>query len=270
MVVFPPCKINIGLHVTAKRPDGYHAIESVFYPVQWNDILEIVPAKDGTSSLHQTGHQVVTQHESNIVWKALMCIQRDFPHVQAEVHLHKNIPTGAGLGGGSADGAQALVLLNALFDLQLDLPRLEKYAAELGSDCPFFVQSRPTYVEGRGEIMSPHPLDLSGWHIVIVHPGLHVSTAQAYSLLHPQPGSFDLQSLRVDDIEQWKDHVVNAFEQPVMGLFPEIATIKAQLYAMGATYAAMSGSGSAVYGLFRELPEMPIWPASYKMYAGVL
>jgi 4-diphosphocytidyl-2-C-methyl-D-erythritol kinase len=270
MVLFPPCKINIGLHVTAKRTDGYHSIESIFYPVQWNDILEIVPARNNRSEIHQTGQQVVSNQENNIVWKAFSLIQKDFPHIQAEIYLHKNIPSGAGLGGGSSDGAQTLVLLNQLFNLNLNHTRLETYASQLGSDCPFFVQCRPTYVEGRGEIMTAHPLDLNGWHIIIVNPGLHVSTAQAYSHIRPQPGQFDLRNLHVSTIEEWKKQVVNVFESPVTTLFPEIGKIKSQLYEQGAMYASMSGSGSSVFGLFRELPELPEWPETYKVFSGSL
>jgi 4-diphosphocytidyl-2-C-methyl-D-erythritol kinase len=270
MVLFPPCKINIGLHVTAKRPDGFHAIESIFYPVQWNDVLEIVPSANKESSFFLTGQQVTAGRAKNIVWKAFDLLQKDFPHIAAEIHLHKNIPTGAGLGGGSSDGAQALILMNELFHLGLEQAALELYAGQLGSDCPFFVEAKPKFVEGRGEIMSAHRLDLSNTYIVIAHPGLHVSTADAYRLIRPKPADYNLRELDIHDLHNWKNYVTNDFEEPVVNLFPEIGGIKNKMYALGAVYASMSGSGSAVFGLFNTKPSDMQWPSHYKTFEGPL
>jgi 4-diphosphocytidyl-2-C-methyl-D-erythritol kinase len=270
MLVFPPCKINIGLFVTHKRSDGYHAIESIFYPVQWNDMLEIIPSSTQESSFQLMGNQVTTNHADNIVWKALQLILKDFPQCHSDLYLFKNIPSGAGLGGGSADGAQALVMLNRMYQLQLSQTQLEAYAAQLGSDCPFFVESQPKLVEGRGEHMTPHALRLTGKHIAIIHPGLHVSTADAYRMIIPQAATYSLQELRIDTISEWSNFIRNDFESPVIQMFPEIGEIKQTLYDCGASYASMSGSGSAVYGLFDEKPELPFWPAHYKLFEGIL
>jgi 4-diphosphocytidyl-2-C-methyl-D-erythritol kinase len=270
MLVFPPCKINIGLFVTHKRSDGYHAIESIFYPVQWNDVLEIIPSTKEESRFQLMGHPVTSHHADNIVWKALQLILQDFPQCQSDIYLFKHIPSGAGLGGGSADGAQALVMLNQIFQLQLTLSQLEAYAALLGSDCPFFIESTPKLVEGRGERMTPHALRLTGKHIAIIHPGLHVSTADAYRMIVPQTATYALQDLTMDTIHEWSNLIRNDFEAPVIQLFPEIGDIKQTLYACGASYASMSGSGSAVYGIFDEKPNLPAWPEQYKIFEGIL
>jgi 4-diphosphocytidyl-2-C-methyl-D-erythritol kinase len=255
MVLFPPAKINLGLFVTGKRPDGYHNLETVFYPVTpLYDVLEAVPAIDpGNPKMHLTGLPVQGVLESNLVWKAYKLLGEKFPQITPlDWHLHKAIPMGAGLGGGSSDGASALRLLNKVFNLGLSPEALEAYALELGSDCPFFIRAQAAFASGRGEVLEPLALSLSGWRIHVVPSGIHVSTAAAFKLLKPRPAPFDLRHLPAVPVEEWKEVLTNDFEEPVFSLHPELAQTKAALYANGAAYVQMSGSGSALFALYRE------------------
>lgn len=252
MVCFPNCKLNIGLYITSKRADGYHNLETIFYPVKgMKDVLEVVPAETTAIALH--GKTVAGDMHDNLVWKAYQLLKQDFPNLPAlSIHLLKNIPMGAGMGGGSADGAFMIRLLNDYCVLALTNEAMISYALQLGSDCPFFIENTPQYATGRGEVMQPVSIDLSAYSIQLICPQVHVSTAAAFKMITPKPAPFDLQKLPELPIEQWKDLVSNDFEAPVFAQHPELAAIKEQLYAQGAIYAAMSGSGSTVYGIFAK------------------
>jgi 4-diphosphocytidyl-2-C-methyl-D-erythritol kinase len=254
MIVFPNCKINLGLHILRKRQDGFHDLETVFYPVGLQDALEIVQnsgSKD--TNFQSTGLLIEGKREDNICWKAFNLLKSDFPDLPAvNIHLHKVIPTGAGLGGGSADGAFTLLLLNNKFKLGLTEEQLVNYALSLGSDCPFFIKNTPCYATGRGEIMEEIKIDLSAYQLVIINPGIHVNTGWAFSRLDLSAKSHSLHDLINTPINSWKNNISNDFELPVFGAHPEIKNIKDQLYTHGAIYAAMSGSGSTVYGIFEK------------------
>jgi 4-diphosphocytidyl-2-C-methyl-D-erythritol kinase len=252
MLCFPGCKINLGLYITGRRPDGYHNIETVFYPVPWEDVLEIVPAE--RTAIYLYGKAVAGDSKDNLVYKAYELLQKQYPdRVPAmEIHLLKNIPMGAGLGGGSADGAFMLKLLNDYCDLGLNNEALAALALQLGSDCPFFIYNTPQFAGGRGEDMEPVGIDLSAYSIQLVCPGIHVSTANAFQLITPQAANFDLRTLGQLPVSEWRQNISNDFEAPVFQQHPEIAAIKRQLYEQGAVYASMSGSGSAVYGIFNK------------------
>lgn len=253
MLRFPNAKINIGLFITGKRTDGYHDLETVFYPVQPTDALELIaPATE--TSLQVTGLEVAGEMKNNLAWKAWALLQRDFPDRVAPLHifLHKVIPMGGGMGGGSSDGAFMLCMLNDHFHLGLDTAALERYALQLGSDCPFFVRNQPAFAAGRGELLQPVPLDLSAYTIQVICPGIHVSTALAFKGVKPAAAAFDLRSLHEQPLSSWRDTVLNDFEPSVFGAHPELKAIKESLYRQGALYASMSGSGSAIYGIFEK------------------
>ena len=255
MLAFPNAKINLGLHITRKRTDGFHELETIFYPVKtMKDALEIVPAKTDVSKLHLSGLQVDGDTGNNLVWRAYELIKESYPErVPAlDIYLLKAIPMGAGLGGGSADAAFALQLLNEYCQLDISDAELEKLALQLGSDCPFFIRNSPQYATGRGEIMEPIDIDLSEYRIEVVCPEVHVSTKEAFSGILPKPGSFDLRELPKIPVPEWKQVLKNDFEPTVFKQYPEIARIKEKFYADGALYASMSGSGSAVYGIFEK------------------
>jgi 4-diphosphocytidyl-2-C-methyl-D-erythritol kinase len=268
MIAFPNCKINLGLHILNKREDGYHNLETVFYPVQLRDALEVVRRDDGrqtTDDTHEssitfssTGLPIVGDEANNLCIKAYHLLKKDFPSLPPlQMHLHKAIPMGAGLGGGSSDGAFALKLLNDKLQLGLSTQQLIDYALHLGSDCPFFIINKPCYATGRGELLETVDLDLSAYHFAIVNPGIHVNTGWAFSQLAlmtvDRP---DMKAIIQQPIETWKDQLKNDFEEPVNKAHPEIATIKQQLYDAGAVYASMTGSGSTVFGIFEEKPDL--------------
>lgn len=252
MLCFPNCKINLGLYVTDRRTDGYHNIETVFYPLPWEDVLEIVPADQPQIHLH--GKNITGDSKDNLVLKAFTLVKKQFGDAipSLDIHLLKNIPMGAGLGGGSSDGAFMLRLLNDYCHLGLNDETLATTALKLGSDCPFFIYNSPQFAKGRGEEMQAIPLDLSNYSIQVICPGIHVSTAAAFKLIDPQPAAFDLRRINALPIEEWKLHIHNDFEKPVFQLHPEIGAIKEYLYAQGALFASMSGSGSAVFGIFEK------------------
>jgi 4-diphosphocytidyl-2-C-methyl-D-erythritol kinase len=251
LIVFPHAKINLGLHVIAKRSDGYHDIETVFYPVPLCDILEVieVPSSSGKIDLTITGNDSLGGND-NLCTKAYELLKKDFKLPSVKAHLHKIIPTGAGLGGGSADAAFMLKLLNRNFNLKLDDNALKKYALQLGSDCPFFVEGKPVNATGRGEVSSPVGLSLKDYFICIVKPPVSVSTAEAYKMIPPRKPQIALLSAILQPVKKWKDLITNDFEEPVFKMHPVIETIKKKLYEAGALFALMSGSGSAVYGIF--------------------
>ncbi len=261
MIVFPNCKINLGLYVTRRREDGYHDLETVFYPLPaeasakaglrpLNDVLEIVPASE--TQLHMSGRAVAGDSKDNLVWKACDLLKREHPGKipDLDIHLYKNIPMGAGLGGGSADGAYMLRLLNDYCQLSLSKEQLATYALQLGSDCPFFIYNTPQFAKGRGEQMTDIELDLSAYSIQVICPPVHVSTGKAFQMITPRPAPFDLRYLAPLPVGEWKQKITNDFEAPVFAQHPVLATIKQQLYDGGALYAAMSGSGSALFGIF--------------------
>ena len=253
MVLFPNCKINLGLNIIRKREDGYHDLETVFYPIGLKDALEGI--KSGVSNadviLSSSGLQVAGKPADNLCVKAYTLLKKDFPDLPAvQLHLHKTIPMGAGLGGGSADGAFALRLLNELCGLALSQEQLISYALQLGSDCPFFILNKPCFATSRGENMQPVELDLSGFSFVLVNPNIHVSTAQAFANIQPQKPGHSIADIIQLPVKEWKGLLLNDFEKPVSDVYPEIAVIKQELYQQGAVYASMTGSGSTVFGLF--------------------
>lgn len=258
MILFPNCKINLGLHILRKREDGFHDLETVFYPLPLLDAVEVVTADEMIFS--QSGIEIPGDAGDNLCTKAYQLLKADFPHIPAiHMHLHKQIPTGAGLGGGSADGAFTLKLLNSKYNLQLTEEQLERYAARLGSDCPFFIRNVPCFASGRGEIMEPLELDLAGYSFLLVHPGIHVNTGWAFGQLTPRRPDIPLRRINWQDVASWRELLTNDFEEVVLTAYPIISEIKEKMYAAGAVYATMSGSGSAVVGIYPKngIPDIP-------------
>ena len=262
MITFPIAKINLGLNVVEKRSDGYHNLQTVFYPVPIQDALEVQVMDEGFPSdvdcdLKTTNIPIEGDEQRNLVVRAYQLLKGDFPTLpRIHTHLWKGIPTQAGMGGGSSDCAYMIRLLNDLFALGLSDEQMIGYAARLGADCPFFIVSRPCYAEGIGERLQPVSLDLSGWHIGIVRPDIPVPTKEAFSRIRPHYPAKNCRDVVLQPVDTWKNDLVNDFEESVFALHPEIGQVKEQLYNMGATYAAMSGSGSALFGLFREHPDL--------------
>jgi 4-diphosphocytidyl-2-C-methyl-D-erythritol kinase len=250
MVVFPHCKINLGLQVLSKRPDGYHTIETCFYPVPWTDILEIIPSE--TFSFSVSGDSIPGKESDNLCVRAYDLLKTDFSLPPVQMHLHKIVPTGAGLGGGSSNAAFTLRLLNEKFQLNISHRALIRYASKLGSDCAFFVQDKAMLGEGRGEVLHESQLNLKNYYILIIKPDLHIATAGAYAGIVPVPGRKPVREIIQLPVSDWKNNLVNDFEESVFKKYPHIAMIKSELYRQGAVYASMSGSGAAVFGLFSE------------------
>lgn len=269
MIVFPNCKINLGLNILRKRSDGYHDLETVFYPLPLTDVLEIIEYKNHTRTpsipFTITGLPVKGEAASNLCIRAYKLLKKDFqnlPHIQ--VHLHKVIPTGAGLGGGSADAAFTLLLLNDLFRLKISHEQLIDYAAQLGSDCPFFIINKPCFAKGRGEKLEALNIDLSNYKFIIIHPNIHIDTGRAFLNITPALPTRSLKEIIASPIHTWKDELINDFEKVIFPDHKEIAAIKEKLYQAGAIYASMSGSGSTVYGIFEKQsqPELQ-FPGTY-------
>lgn len=259
MIVYPNCKINLGLNVVRKRTDGYHDLETVFYPVPLTDKLEAVIGNgtDGTCSLSLSGNPIEGNAADNLIVKAynLLAADHRLPHIDFD--LEKHIPSQAGLGGGSSDATYTLRLLNELCQLHLDSPTLQRYAARLGADCAFFVTAEPSFATGIGDILTPMTDEcahLKGLYLLIVKPSVAISTAQAFSFIKPQPPIIRCKEVVAQPIDEWRDRLGNDFEVSIFNIHPEIRSIKQQLYSMGATYAQMSGSGSAFFGIFNEAP----------------
>ncbi|HXB30064.1 MAG TPA: 4-(cytidine 5'-diphospho)-2-C-methyl-D-erythritol kinase [Puia sp.] len=256
MISFPHAKINLGLSVISKRPDGFHNLETVFYPLLLRDALEIIPSKE--NRFFQTGLQIPPGKKDNLVMIAYQMLKKTYPQITPiEIHLHKSIPLGAGLGGGSSDAAETLKLINNLFDLHIPGKEMDDYALKLGSDCPFFMQSSPCIARGRGEILEPVSLDLSAYSILLVHPEIRIETAWAYSKIKSSLPENDLKKSILQPVQNWANSIRNDFELPVFEVYPAIRKIKEKLYMSGAIYAAMTGSGSTVFGIFKksELPD---------------
>lgn len=252
MVVFPNCKINLGLYITNRREDGYHDLETVFYPVPVHDVLEVAPAGGNEPQLFLSGRVVAGNKEDNLVWRAYRLMQQIFGDQvpPLNIYLHKSLPMGAGLGGGSADAAFMLRLVNDYCKLSLSQEQLAAYALRLGSDCPFFIYNTPQFATGRGEKMEPASVDLSGFSIQLICPQVHISTAKAFQMITPKSASYELRNMANMPVVEWKERISNDFEAAVFAQHPPLADIKQQLYNQGAIYASMSGSGSTVYGLF--------------------
>jgi 4-diphosphocytidyl-2-C-methyl-D-erythritol kinase len=250
MILFPNAKLNLGLHVLAKRTDGYHDIQTVIYPIPLRDILEVIPAHDGVFRITTSGNEIPGKPEENLCAQAYNLLQKEFGISSVHLHLHKVIPTGAGLGGGSSDAAFTLVALNDLFHMGMDLPQLQKLASRLGSDCAFFIRNEPAYAHGRGEITEAVSINLQGYYLVVVKPEFSINTATAYSLVKPVIKPVDLKGLVLKGPILWKDHIINDFEEEIFKKYPLLDRIKNKLYSSGAVYASMSGSGSAIYGIF--------------------
>lgn len=254
MITFPNAKINLGLRITERRPDGYHNLETIFYPIHLEDALEVVPLKDNKQEydLKITGTPIDGTPEDNLVVRAYRLLKQDFDLPPIHIYMYKHIPLGAGLGGGSSDAAFMIKLLNEKFALGMTTGQMEAYASRLGADCAFFIQDRPVLATGIGNEFTPIDLSLKGMYIVLVKPTVSVSTREAYAGVTPQRPDVPLTTLIRRPIEEWRDCIANDFEPSVFRAYPEIAAIKDKLYDMGAVYASMSGSGSTVYGIFRE------------------
>ena len=258
MITFPNAKINLGLDVVSKRPDGYHNLETIFYPIPLEDVLEITPVDDGDApECDFTMYNAVFEGDDNdnLVVKAYRILAADYSLPKVKMSLYKNIPTGAGLGGGSADAAFALKMLNEIASLGLSDERLEEYAARIGADCAFFIRNTPAYATGIGNILTPTPCDICGYTLALVKPDIHISTKEAYSLVSPAAPEIPLTDIATLPIREWKGRMKNDFEKSVFAAHPSMEKIKEKLYSMGAIYASMSGSGSAFFGIFdKELP----------------
>ncbi len=251
MVSFPNCKINLGLKILRKREDGYHDLETIFYPLPIRDVLETVRADE--IRLHPTGLPIPGDPAQNLAVKAFYLLKSDFPQLPlVAIHLHKHIPIGGGLGGGSSDGAFMLQLLNSQFQLGLTPDQLMAYAVQLGSDCPFFLLNKPSLANGRGERLEPLTLDLSSYSFLIVHPGIHISTARAFSLCKPSAAGPSLKDIIALPLTDWPHSLVNDFEGPVFKEYSALRPIKQQLYDRGAIYASLTGSGSSLFGIFEK------------------
>jgi 4-diphosphocytidyl-2-C-methyl-D-erythritol kinase len=256
MVFFPHCKINLGLNILTKRTDGFHEIETCFYPIPWTDILEIIPSEQLTFT--SSGLPIPGRPEENLCLRAYQLLKKDFDLGPVKIHLHKIIPMGAGLGGGSSDAAFTLRLLNTIFELKISEEVLKQYASHLGSDCSFFLKDTPFVGTGRGEILSPVQISLKGKFMVIIIPPIHISTAEAYAGVKPAMSS-RIFSIITKGNSSWRNLLKNDFEESVFRKHPQIKAIKEKLYQLNAIYASMSGSGSAVYGIFDQEIH---WPAA--------
>ncbi|MEX8546162.1 MAG: 4-(cytidine 5'-diphospho)-2-C-methyl-D-erythritol kinase [Mucilaginibacter sp.] len=254
MVIFPNAKINIGLNVVERRADGYHNLETVFYPIQIKDALEIVLSDE--LRFTSSGNAIPGNANDNLCLKAYHLIKKDHDLPPVNIHLHKNIPIGAGLGGGSADAGFFIKLLNEVCEIGLSTEAMENYARQLGADCAFFIGNKPVFAFGKGDWFEKIELNLSAYHLVLVMPPVHVSTAEAYSGVRPAPSIHDLKLAIKRPVEEWKDLIKNDFERSVFQHHPKIKVVKEALYQHGAIYAAMSGSGASVFGIFSKKPNL--------------
>jgi 4-diphosphocytidyl-2-C-methyl-D-erythritol kinase len=267
MLAFANAKINIGLNITAKRPDGYHQIETVFYPLKIHDVVELTDA--AALNCVVTGNSLAGQMEENLCYKAFKLVQQDHEVPNQQITLLKNTPVGAGLGGGSSDAAHVIKLMNRKFELGLSIQKMEEYAAALGADCPFFIRNEPVYATGIGDKFEPLTLDLSTYHLILVTPPVHVSTAEAYSGVLPNADTQSLPQLMELPVQEWKGLVKNDFEASVFLKYPSIKQIKDDLYEAGALYASLTGSGSSVYGIFAEDTRLSGLESENKVYYNV-
>jgi 4-diphosphocytidyl-2-C-methyl-D-erythritol kinase len=262
MITFPNAKINIGLNIIEKRDDGFHTIESCFYPVGLCDALEVVENKDEGAEriiFTSSGIEIPGDVNDNLCYYAYHLVAADYPLPNVKVHLHKHIPIGAGLGGGSADAAFFIRLLNDTFELGISWGEMHHYARQLGSDCSFFISNKPAFAEGRGDVYESMQLDLSSYYIALIYPNIHINTAKAYSGVKPKQPVRSLENDLLNlPVDQWKECIHNDFEDSIFPQFPEIKNIKEKLYSEGAVYAAMSGSGSTVFGIFKKETDLKL------------
>lgn len=266
MIVFPNCKINLGLNIISKRDDGYHNLETIFYPLPFYDVLEIITSDKKENDFFLTGIEIKDETKTNLCLKAYNLLKADFPGLPfIKIYLQKNIPVGAGLGGGSADGAFMLTLLNEKFNLDLSEEKLLQYALQLGSDCPFFIINKPCFAQQRGEVLEKIAVDLSGYKILLVNPQIHINTAQAFTQIKPSVPDLSIKEIIQKPVLEWKQFLKNDFELPFFEAYPSIKKIKEDLYANGAIYAAMSGSGSTVFGIFNKTGDIKklVFPENY-------
>ncbi len=254
MIRMAGCKINLGLHILSRRDDGYHHIETLLFPVPWADVVEAIPAE--SFSFQTWGRLVGGKPEENLCVKAWDLFRQETGKGPVKLGLWKHLPSGAGLGGGSSNAATVLLLLNELFDTRLTESKLLEMASRLGSDCPFFIRNKPAIASGRGVMLRPYDLSLRGYWLVILFPGIRISTLEAYALATPQPDRDPLEETLRLPVDQWPGTLVNDFEEPVFKKWPETVRLKESLLENGAVYASLSGSGSAVYGLFKKQPDM--------------
>ena len=271
MILFAPAKINIGLQIIGRREDGFHNLQSIMVPVGLCDILEIQRSSDRGKNfqINQSGIQIDSQNETNLCVRAWELYSNEVTLPPVELHLHKQIPVGAGLGGGSSNATATLKGLNMLTEDPLPKEKLHKMAAQLGSDCPFFLHSEPMMMEGRGDILSPVSLHMEKLHLVLLYPGIQVSTAEAYAGVKPFEPNVHLRELIRESMDQWKALVVNDFECSVFVKYPHMDQLKQDLYQAGAVYASLSGSGSSLYGLFAESPDLPAKLERYVIWKGL-
>jgi 4-diphosphocytidyl-2-C-methyl-D-erythritol kinase len=249
MICFPHAKINLGLSIVSKRPDGFHNLETIFYPIPFRDVLELIPASE--TGFFRTGLPVPGRETDNLVLRAFHLLKKNHPRIASlQFHLHKVIPMGSGLGGGSSDAAETLPLVARFFDLRLSPKEFSDYAQALGSDVPFFMQSLPCFASGRGDVLEPVALDLSGYSLLLIHPEIQINTAWAFSKILPAAAKYDLKEIIGNSVQHWVNRLANDFEKPVFYEYPSLAVIKKQLYQAGAIYASMTGSGSTVFGIF--------------------
>ncbi len=271
MTIFPNAKINIGLWISSKREDGFHNIETIFYPVGIKDVCEFVMQEDGRDSdeFTQTGYDTACSMADNLVMKAVNLIRKKYSIPALKIHLHKAIPPGSGLGGGSSDASFMLRYLNRYFRIGLCNKELTAMAEELGSDCPFFISNIPSHASGRGEKLKKVSARLDGYNILLVNPGIHINTGEAYAATKPEKRALPLTNIYDLPLEEWKDKLVNDFEPVIFNKFPLIGEIKKELYRQGALYSSMSGSGSSIYGIFRDKVPVNIFP-DYWTWKGVM
>jgi 4-diphosphocytidyl-2-C-methyl-D-erythritol kinase len=255
MLAFANAKINLGLNITEKRSDGYHNIETIFYPVKLNDVVEITDAKDTTCMVK--GIDVPGEAKDNLCLKAFNVLRKDFDLPAQQITLLKNIPVGAGLGGGSSDAAHLVKLVNEKFKLGLSVVTMQDYVRGLGADCAFFIENKPVFACGKGDEFESIAIDLSNYRVVLVKPPVHVSTAAAYAGIKPESPRRSIKDLIHLPVEKWKGQLENDFEPSVFLGYPEIEQVKSKLYQLGALFALMSGSGSCVYGIFDQKVSLP-------------
>ncbi|MEP6951461.1 MAG: 4-(cytidine 5'-diphospho)-2-C-methyl-D-erythritol kinase [Ginsengibacter sp.] len=252
MIAFPNCKINLGLNILRKRADGFHDLETVFFPAGLSDVLEILPAPDNITQFTVTGISP-GKPEDNLCMKAFNLLKKDYPQLPGiNMHLHKAIPPGAGLGGGSADAAFTLQLLDIKFNLVVPPKKMLEYALQLGSDCPYFLVNKPCLGTGRGEVLEPVNLSLSGYKILLINPGIHINTGEAFKQINPTVPAKKIKEIIQQPIETWKEELANDFEKIIFNKYPLLKKIKESFYENGAIYCAMSGSGSTLYGIFKK------------------
>ena len=272
MIIFPKAKINFGLRITEKRPDGYHDIETFFYPVNISDALEFVMLRGNAEGdeMKVTGLNIASRPENNIVTKALQRLRKDFPIPYLKIHLHKAIPSGAGLGGGSSDAASVIKAINKYFDLSMTDQEMRSLALDLGSDCPFFIDPVPSFAAGRGEILQPANPFLDGYFIAILNPGVSISTKEAYINCHPAKPEVPLEKLIRLPADDWKKNIRNDFEDYAFKIYPLINDMKKALYRSGAIYSSLSGSGSSIFGIYEQKPKIPAKLKEYVIFEGVM